>query len=108
MSDYLKNPDAIYSLSFATIAAETDFSLVPANARAIVSRMIHACGMTDIVKNVVVSHDFVPEARRALGNGGKIIVDAEMVRHGIIDHLLPQRDRIICTLNDERTRPLAR
>ncbi|NMD06579.1 MAG: precorrin-8X methylmutase [Phyllobacteriaceae bacterium] len=107
MSDYLKNPDAIYSLSFATIAAETDFSLVPANARAIVSRMIHACGMTDIVKNVVVSHDFVPEARRALGNGGKIIVDAEMVRHGIIDHLLPQRDRIICTLNDERTRPLA-
>lgn len=107
MSDYLKNPDAIYSLSFATIEAEADFSLVPANARAVVTRVIHACGMPDIVKNLVISPDFVPSAQQALANGGNIIVDAEMVRHGIIDGLMPQRDRIICTLNDPRTKPLA-
>lgn len=107
MSEYLKNPDDIYSLSFATIAAEADLSLLPASAHAIVTRMIHASGMTDIVKNVVISDDFVAAARRSLDGGGKILVDAEMVRHGIIDHLLPQRERIICTLSDPRTKPLA-
>jgi precorrin-8X/cobalt-precorrin-8 methylmutase len=107
MTDYLKNPDAIYSLSFATIEAEADLSLVPANARAIATRVIHACGMPDIVKNLVISPDFVPATQRALADGGNILVDVEMVRHGIIDQLFPQRDRIICTLNDPRTRSLA-
>lgn len=107
MSDYLKNPDAIYSLSFATIEAEADLSLVPANARGLATRVIHACGMPDIVRNLVVSPDFVPAAQRSLENGGKILVDAEMVRHGIMLSLMPDRDKIICTLNDPRTKALA-
>ncbi len=107
MSSYLKNPDAIYSLSFSTIEAEADLSFVPANARAVATRVIHACGMTDIVRNLVISPDFVPAVRQALAGGAKILVDAEMVRHGIIDGLFPDRQRIICTLNDPRTKPLA-
>jgi precorrin-8X/cobalt-precorrin-8 methylmutase len=107
MSEYLKNPDAIYSLSFATIAEEADLSLVPANARALAARVIHACGMPDIVKNLVVAPDFVSTALAALAAGGKILVDAEMVRHGIAVSLFPERDRIICTLNSPQTRALA-
>lgn len=107
MSDYLKNPDAIYSLSFATITAEADLSLIPANAHAIARRVIHACGMTDIARNLVITPDFVPVAEIALAAGGKILVDAEMVRHGIISHLFPERERIICTLNDPRTKEVA-
>ncbi len=107
MSDYLKNPDAIYSLSFATIDAEADLSLIPANARAVARRVIHACGMTDIARNLIISQDFVTAAEVALMAGGKILVDAEMVRHGIIARLFPDRERIICTLNDPRTKEVA-
>lgn len=107
MSDYLKNPEAIYSLSFATIDAEADLSLIPANAHAVARRIIHACGMTDIARNLVISQDFVTAAEVALMAGGKILVDAEMVRHGIITRLFPDRERIICTLNDPRTKEVA-
>lgn len=107
MSDYLKNPDDIYSQSFATIDAEADLSLIPANARGVARRIIHACGMTDIARNLVISPDFVPAAEVALMAGGKVLVDAEMVRHGIITRLMPERERIICTLNDPRTKEVA-
>lgn len=107
MSDYLKNPEAIYSLSFATIDAEADLSLIPGNAHAVARRVIHACGMTDIARNLVISQDFVTAAEVALMAGGKILVDAEMVRHGIITRLFPDRERIICTLNDPRTKDVA-
>ncbi|MBL8792182.1 MAG: precorrin-8X methylmutase [Rhizobiales bacterium] len=107
MSDYLKKPDDIYALSFKMIDEEADLSLIPANAHAVVRRMIHASGMTDIAKHTVVSPDFVTAAEVALMAGGKVLVDAEMVRHGIIARLMPDRDRIICTLNDPRTRQLA-
>lgn len=107
MSDYLKNPEAIYSLSFATIDAEADLSLIPGNAHAVARRIIHACGMTDIARNLVISQDFVTAAEVALMAGGKILVDAEMVRHGIITRLFPDRERIICTLNDPRTKDVA-
>ncbi len=107
MSDYLKNPEAIYSLSFATIDAEADLSLLPANAHAVARRIIHACGMTDIARNLVISQDFATAAEVALLAGGKILVDAEMVRHGIITRLFPDRERIICTLNDPRTKEVA-
>jgi len=107
MSDYLKNPDAIYSLSFATIEAEADLSLVPANARRLATRIVHACGMPEVVRKLVVSPDLVPVAQQALSKGCRILVDAEMVRHGIILSLMPDRDRIICTLNDQRTKALA-
>ena len=58
MSAYLKNPDEIYALSFQMIDAEADLSLIPANARAVARRMIHACGMTDLPQDVAMSPDF--------------------------------------------------
>ena len=33
MSNYLKNPDDIYKLSFESILAETDLSLLPENIK---------------------------------------------------------------------------
>jgi precorrin-8X/cobalt-precorrin-8 methylmutase len=56
---------------------------------------------------IIDSQDFVTAAEVALLAGGKILVDAEMVRHGIIARLFPDRERIICTLNDPRTKDVA-
>jgi precorrin-8X/cobalt-precorrin-8 methylmutase len=98
--DYIRDPSAIYEKSFAVIRSETDLSSLPANAEAVVIRMIHACGMTDIVSDLRISADFAAAAVKALTK--PILTDAEMLRHGIIDKTL----QVICTLNDPRAREI--
>ena len=102
MIDYLRDPAAIYRRSFEIIRAETDFSSLPADAEPIATRIIHACGMPEITPDLRISADFVSAAQAALANGKPVLVDAEMVRHGIIDKQL----NIICTLNDPKARDI--
>ena len=97
---YIRDPAAIYEKSFAIVRSEADLSPLPANARDIAIRMIHACGMTDIASDLRISESFVDTAVSALTK--PILTDAEMVRHGIIDKKL----NIICTLNDPRAREI--
>ena len=106
MIAYLKDPAAIYARSFEIIRAEADLTHLPATAHAIATRMIHSCGMTDVVQELVISDDFAATAKAALDQGKPIFVDAEMVRHGIIVRQLPQGVEIICTLNDPRARDI--
>ena len=98
--DYLRDPAAIYRRSFEIIRAETDFSQLPADAEPIATRIIHACGMPDIAPELRISSDFVTAAQGSLAVGKTVLVDVEMVRHGIIDKQL----NVICTLNDPRAR----
>jgi precorrin-8X/cobalt-precorrin-8 methylmutase len=98
--DYIRDPAAIYEKSFAIIRGETDLSSLPASAEVIAIRIIHACGMTDIVADLRVSDNFVGAATKALKK--PILTDAEMLRHGIIDKKL----NVICTLNDPRAREI--
>jgi precorrin-8X/cobalt-precorrin-8 methylmutase len=93
MITYLKSPDAIYERSFGIIRAEADLSHLPRNAEPIAVRIIHACGMVEAADDLVISETFADVAF------SKIIVDAEMVRHGIIPRLARETE-IICTLND--------
>lgn len=102
MIDYLREPDAIYRRSFETIRSETDFSGVPESARPIATRVIHACGMTEIVADLRVTPDFAEAARAAITGGKAILTDAEMVRQGIIGKGL----NIVCTLNDPAAREI--
>jgi len=77
--DYLRDPATIYKRSFEIIRAETDFSKLPKNAEAIATRVVHACGMPEIVDDLVITETFPPAAIAALANGKSIFVDAEMV-----------------------------
>ena len=104
MFDYIKNPSEIYARSFQIIAKEVDFSKLPKNAETVATRIIHACGMPEIIDDLVITPDFTEAAMHALANGRPIFVDAEMVRHGIIARQLPKDVEIICTLNDSRSR----
>jgi precorrin-8X/cobalt-precorrin-8 methylmutase len=97
---YLRDPQAIYARSFAIIRSEADFSHLPLDAEAIATRVIHACGMPDIAADLRISDDFVAAATAAIAAGRPVLVDAEMVRHGIIDRSLD----VICTLNDPAAR----
>lgn len=99
MISYLRDPAAIYARSFETIRAEVDFSGLPRDAEPIAVRVIHACGMTGIVEDLRISRDFATSATAAIQRRKPVFVDAEMVRHGIIDKSL----NVICTLNDPRS-----
>jgi len=98
--DYLRDPRAIYEMSFATIRSEADLSSLPVDAHAVAIRIIHACGMVDIVDDLRISGGFVTAATTALHK--PVLTDTEMVHHGIIDRNLD----IICTLNDKRAREI--
>jgi precorrin-8X/cobalt-precorrin-8 methylmutase len=102
--DYLRDPQAIYDRSFAIIREEAYLDRWDAREQAIAIRMIHACGMTDVVDDLVISDDFVAAAALALNAKCLIHVDAEMVRHGIIARNLVAKNEIICTLNDPRAK----
>lgn len=102
MIDYLRDPAAIYRRSFEIIRSEADLSRLPADAEPIATRIIHACGMPEIAGDLRISPDFVTAAQAAIAAGRPVLVDAEMVRHGIIDKQLI----VICTLNDPQAREI--
>ncbi len=99
--DYLRDPRAIYEKSFAIVRAEADLSGLPECLHDLAVRLIHACGMTDLPADLAWGGDPAMAGRAALRDGAPILVDVEMVRHGIIERLLPARNQIICSLNDD-------
>lgn len=106
MLAYLKDPAAIYARSFEIIASEAQLSHLPVSARTIAARVIHACGMVDVARDLVISETFAITCHAALAAGKPIFVDAEMVRHGIISRQLAFDNEIICTLNDPRAKEI--
>jgi len=97
--DYVKDPAEIYRQSFATIEAEARLDALPAPLRAVVRRMIHACGMTDLVDDLAWYDDPVAAARRAIG-GAPILTDAQMVASGIIRGRFPNTE-IVCVIAED-------
>lgn len=100
MGAWIKDPAAIYAESFATIRAETDLARLPADLTEVAVRVVHACGMTDIPADLAWSEGAGRAGTEALRRGAPILVDAEMVAHGIIRRLLPAGNPVICTLGD--------
>lgn len=98
--DYLRDPDAIYAKSFATIRAEAGLQRFPVSIAHVAERVIHACGMVDIAKDLQFSRDAAEMGRAALMAGAPVLCDAEMVRHGIIKRLLPKHNELVCLIGD--------
>ncbi len=105
---YIRDPDAIYAASFATIRAEAGLERFAASIAHVAERMIHACGMIDLVDDILFSDGAAEAGRNALLHGANVYCDAEMVRHGIIKRLLPKANELICLIGDERVAPLAK
>jgi len=105
--DYIQDGAAIYERSFAIIRAEADLARFGGAAERVVVRMIHACGMTDLPKDVEMSADFAEAARAALQGGAPILCDAKMVANGVTRARLPAENEVICTLDDPQVPALA-
>jgi precorrin-8X/cobalt-precorrin-8 methylmutase len=100
--NYIRNPDAIYAASFATIRVEAGLVRFPVSIAHVAERMIHACGMVDLADDIVFSDGAAEAGREALLSGAVVYCDAEMVRHGIIKRLLPRGNALVCLIGDAR------
>jgi precorrin-8X/cobalt-precorrin-8 methylmutase len=107
VTSYVKDGAEIYRRSFATIRAEADLARFPSDVARVVVRMIHACGMVDLVTDVDHSPDVVRDARAALLAGAPILCDAQMVAAGVTRRRLPADNEVVCTLGDPRVPDLA-
>jgi precorrin-8X/cobalt-precorrin-8 methylmutase len=105
--EYVKDGAEIYRRSFATIRAEAALGDLPADVAQVAVRMIHACGMTDLVADIEASENVVKNARAALQEGAPILCDAQMVAAGITRRRLPADNEVVCTLSDPRVPELA-
>jgi precorrin-8X/cobalt-precorrin-8 methylmutase len=105
--DYIQDGAAIYERSFAIIRAEADLTRFSGAAERIVVRMIHACGMTDLPRDVEMSAGFAEVAQAALRSGAPILCDAKMVANGVTRARLPANNEVLCTLDDPQVPALA-
>ncbi|QKW11138.1 precorrin-8X methylmutase [Streptomyces sp. NA04227] len=105
--DYEKDGAEIYRQSFATIRAEADLAALPADVSQVAVRMIHACGMTDLVADLGFSPQVVARAREALRAGAPILCDAQMVASGVTRKRLPADNEVLCTLSAPEVPALA-
>ncbi|MCV6159651.1 precorrin-8X methylmutase, partial [Pseudomonas aeruginosa] len=81
MIDYIRDGQAIYRQSFATIRAEANLAGIPADLEKLAVRVIHACGMVDVVDDLRFSPDAgaagrpppaaARPARKGRGRGGR-------------------------------------
>jgi precorrin-8X/cobalt-precorrin-8 methylmutase len=100
--DYLRDPAAIYRRSFALIREAADLSSLPRDLRPVAARLIHTCGDPSIVDDLVASPGAATRGRKALDDGAKLLVDAEMVASGITSA------KARCFLNDKRVPAIAK
>lgn len=95
MLAYVKDPAEIYRQSFEIIRREAPIARLPVDIASLVVRLIHACGMTDIVESIAFSDDVMARGRDALQNGAPILCDTGMTAAGIMRRHLPAGNDIL-------------
>lgn len=106
-TEYIRDGAEIYRRSFATIRAEADLARFTPAEEKVAVRIIHACGMVEVTKEIIFSPGAVEAARSALLAGAPVLCDVTMVAQGITCSRLPAGNEVICTLGDPRVAPLA-
>ena len=84
------DPASIYRQSFQEISRLCDLSPLPETLRPVAARMVHACGMPDLVGDLSYSPGAAECAVEALRRRAPVFCDSEMTRTGILH---PHRDR---------------
>ncbi|RSD14182.1 precorrin-8X methylmutase [Amycolatopsis eburnea] len=107
MIDYLRDGAEIYRHSFATIREEADLAILPDDVAGLAVRMIHACGMVDLVDDLRYTLDVVESGRAALEAGAPVLCDAQMIASGVTRRRLPAANEVLCTLSDPSVPSLA-
>jgi precorrin-8X/cobalt-precorrin-8 methylmutase len=107
-AEYIRDGAEIYRRSFATIRREADLRRFSPEEERVAVRIIHACGMVEIVDDLAFSAGAAEAGRAALADGAPIICDSQMVAHGVTRRRLPCGNEVICTLAAPAVEQLAR
>ncbi|WP_045837122.1 precorrin-8X methylmutase [Hyphomicrobium sp. 99] len=107
VQDYIRDGAAIYAHSFAIIRAEADLARFSPEEERVAVRIIHACGMVEIARDIIMSLTFAQRAASALAEGAPILCDSMMVADGITRARLPAKNPVVCTLRDPRVPEIA-
>jgi precorrin-8X/cobalt-precorrin-8 methylmutase len=105
---YIRDGAEIYRRSFAIIRAESDLARFSPIEERVAVRIIHACGMTEVARDILMTAGFADAARSALLAGAPILCDSKMVANGITRARLPAGNAVVCTLDDPAVPALAR
>jgi len=97
---WLKDPDAIYRLSFERARAATDLSRLPADLHDVALRLVHACARPEIAGDIAASAGAIAAGIDAIRRGAPIIVDSRMTGAGITRAFLPPSVEVVCILDD--------
>ncbi len=108
MSDYIRDASEIYRHSFAIIRSEANLDVLPPDVAKVAVRLIHACGMTDIVTDLGYSSTAAQAGRTALAAGAAILCDCRMVAEGVTRKRLSANNQVICTLNQPEVPEMAK
>jgi precorrin-8X/cobalt-precorrin-8 methylmutase len=107
MTAYIRDGAEIYRQSFAIIRAESDLTRFTRDEERVAVRIIHACGMVEIVPDIAFAAGAVRAGIAALEAGAPILCDSKMVANGITRVRLPRDNEVICTLDAPETPSLA-
>ena len=102
MFDYIRDPSEIYRRSFEIVRSESSCASLPPDIREIAVRLVHSCGMPDILDDFDFSDSSVTSGISALGGGCSIWCDVESVRSSVTTKFLRSDVSVYCSLNDER------
>lgn len=106
--DYIHDGNEIYRRSFTIIRAEADLSNFVGLEEKVAVRIIHASGIVEVARDIILSETFAAAGRSALLAGAPILCDAKMVANGVTRTRLPANNDVICTLDDPRVPAMAR
>ena len=106
--DYLKNPRDITQKSFSIIESETSLLSLPKEIQPVARRMIHTCGMPDIINHLSFTEGATKKGKSAIENGSPILVDVNMIVAGINTSNLSNKNKIICKINDPQVSKIAK
>jgi len=106
--DYLRDPAEITRRSFEIVRGEADLSGLPGGLRDVAVRLIHACGMPDIVGELAWGGDPAAAGQAALLAGAPVIADCRMVAEGITRKRLPRGNDVVVPLDDPATPTMAK
>jgi precorrin-8X/cobalt-precorrin-8 methylmutase len=107
MFDYIRDPAEITRRSFEILAAEADIAALPADIAPVAARIVHACGMPDVVDDLVFSPGAGGAGRAALLSGASIICDVRMVAAGLMARTLPAANAVEVAIDQHGAADLA-
>ena len=100
MLHYIRDPIEITRRSFEIIEGEADLASFPQDIRTIAARIVHACGMPDVVADLAYSDRAGDTGATALRSGAPIICDVRMVASGVMTHRLAASNTVAVAVDE--------